>query len=146
MGKRGPKSNLTVVPTASRVRRPPPPSYLGKEAAEVWRATVAQMPQGWFSAEHHPTLADYCEHVVRGRFLSRELAKFKPDWLSSEEGVKRYEKLAAAAERETRAMLACARSLRLSHQARQQPKSAWRQTMGQYPEGEAPWEWNGDTG
>jgi hypothetical protein len=55
------------------------------------------------------------------------------------DGLDHYRKLAAEAERETRAMLACARSLRLTHQARTDSRTAGRRAANETG-GPKPWE------
>ena len=54
-------------------RRPPPPEDFTAEQAEIWRATVATMPVGWFGRETYQILASYCRHVCRGRWLADKI-------------------------------------------------------------------------
>jgi len=132
MGARGPKSGaeLSVVSVEPRIGRPLPPEYLTEDQQEEWRAVVARMPPNWFQREAQGTLEAYCRHVIRQRFLAAELDRFEAEWLREDGGPDRYNKLAAMAERETRAILACARSLRISNQSRYDPLTAGRQSRG----------------
>lgn len=141
MGSRGRESaaDLAIVPVAPRLRRPPPPDDLTKEQAAEWRAVVGRMPAGWFEREHFAILADYCRHVTRSRFLAAGLERCKLDDLMDSDGLDHFNKMAAAAERETRAMLACARSLRITHQAQIRPETAARRAQ-RARSGPAPWE------
>ena len=140
MGQRGPKSTdeLTVVPVGDRTRRPPPPPELSPDQAAEWRAITATLPPDWIRREHFPLLAAYCRHTCRARLLSAELDRFQVDWLRTDEGPERFDRLAKSAERETRAMLACARSLRLTHQSRYTPATAGRNART--PQARPPWE------
>jgi hypothetical protein len=137
--KRGRQSqaDLAVVPLPAP--RPDPPGELTDEQKAIWRTVVDHMPADWFRPETHAMLSAYCRHVCRERFLSRELDRFEADWLCAEDGPNRYNKLSAAAERESRAALALARSMRITQQSQQDPKSAFRQRRNM-PSGPVPWE------
>lgn len=130
MAKRGRKSQAdlaTVTPIGPRLGRPHPPEDLTPDQAEEWRAVVAAMPGDWFGRESLAMLADYCRHACRARFLASRLDAMTLDDVGE---LASWDTLSRLAERETRAMLACARSLRLTHQARQDPKSAARRARG----------------
>lgn len=72
------------------------------------------------------SFAAYCRHAVSVRDLSTMIARFNPKWLRVDGGIARYEKLVRMRAVESRAMLACARSLRLTSQSRVDPKTAGR--------------------
>ncbi len=63
--------------------------------------------------------------------------------LIKEDGATHCDRLARAAERESRAMVAIARSLRLTHQSQVRPETAGRQVARQ-PVGPMPWEFTGN--
>lgn len=129
MGARGPRSNnqlTTVTSLALRIGRPTPPEDLTAEQAEVWRVVVERMPPDYFPRETHETLAAYCRHVSRARLLSHALDRCESKHLETIDGLDHYRKMATAAERETRAVLACARSMRITQQARIDPETASR--------------------
>jgi len=54
------------------------------------------------------------------------IARFNPRWLKVDGGLARYEKLLRRRSVESPAMLACAKSLRLTSQSRVDPKTAGR--------------------
>jgi phage terminase small subunit len=140
MKQRGRKSEASreVASLTLESDRPEPPAELTDEQAEEWQAVVDRLPADWFQAEHYPVLADYCRHVCRARFVARVLDAFPAQELETDEGVRRFDKLSNAAERETRAVLACARSMRLTHQARYDEKTAFRGASNS-PSGPKPW-------
>jgi hypothetical protein len=73
------------------------------------------------------------------RLLEAQIAHFEVEWTQVEGGLERFGKMLAMAERESRAALACARSLRLTPQAQMHPLGAGRRIV----EGEPrlmPWE------
>lgn len=141
MRKRGPKSGaeLATTPVLIEARRPPPPADLAELEAEVWRDTVGTMPAGWFCKSQYPILIAYCRHTVRAAQLAGLVAAFEPKWIKADGGLERLDKLLAMAERETRALTACARSMRLTHQAQIQPRGAGR-ALANSGDGERPWD------
>jgi formate-dependent phosphoribosylglycinamide formyltransferase (GAR transformylase) len=98
------------------------------------------MPSGWFSRAQYPILAAYCRHTVRATHLAQLIARFEPDWITVEGGLQRLDKLLAMAERETRAITACARSMRLTQQAQIQPRGAGRAVANSSRDGNRPWD------
>lgn len=141
MGARGRKSSaeLSVVPSQFARPLPRPPKVLSEESAEVWRSVVRAMPADWFRAEHYALLEQFCGHVVRARRLSAELAKCPDEGLTSADGAAHYDRIARAAERESRAMVAIARSLRMTHQSQIRAETAGRR-VARHSEGPLPWE------
>lgn len=128
MTKRGRKSaaELAVVPVSIDARRPPPPEQFGAKEAQVWRDTVAAAPAGWFHRAHEPMLAAYCRHVVAADRLALLVDSFKDEWIKEDGGLQRLDKLLVMRERESRAIILCARTMRLTHQAQMHPRSAGR--------------------
>ena len=126
MKSRGRKSSaeLAVVPVALAVRRPPPPGDLTERQAQVWRDTVATMPAGWFNRSHTPLLVSYCRHVCRAADLEKVLRETMAP--GSDATVDDADRLLKMAERETRAITACARSLRLTIQSQMHARTAGR--------------------
>jgi hypothetical protein len=121
MGTRGRKSSaeLATKPPLAILseRRPSPPADLTEAEGAVWSDTAGCMPAGWISKAQMPLLTAYCRHVVRASFLAEQIAKFKPEWLKEPGGLERLDKFLQMADRETKALNACARSLRLTHQS-----------------------------
>lgn len=143
MGARGRKSaaDLEVV-SITNIPPPEPPAHLTAEQAEVWRGVVARMPAGWFSSETHEILAARCRHVVLARRLGRGLENLADADGDDDEpfDFKMYNKLLAAHERETRAIIACDRALRLTLQSRYDAAEAARRAKDQPADGSKPWE------
>ena len=131
MAKRGRPSaaSLAVVPTVSSDRLSPPEGLTADEV-DLFVETVGRLPGDYFPPEASEQLAAYCRHAVAARDLSRLCAEFSPQWLKVEGGLERYERLLKMRERESRAMLATARALRLTNQSRQDPKTAGRRRGG----------------
>lgn len=134
MAKRGRKSqaDLTTVAIGPRLGRPVPPADLTDDQTLTWRVVVDAMPADWFGRESLPVLAAYCRHAARARFLALRLDSMT---LEDTEELEIWNKLAAAAERETRALLACARAMRLTNQVRYDASKAGRLTQGPRPAG-----------
>jgi hypothetical protein len=82
------------------------------------------MPVGWFARSHEPLLAAYCRHVAR----ADELDKVAREMIApgSDANLSDADRLFKMAERETRALIACARSLRLTIQSQMHPRTAGR--------------------
>jgi hypothetical protein len=68
-----------------------------------------------------------------------QIAKFEPEWTAADGGLERLDKMLSMAERETRAITACARALRLTPQALMHPRSAGRM-VNDTQSGPRPWE------
>jgi hypothetical protein len=96
------------------------------------------MPAGWFKGVY-PILIAFCRHVCRARLLEKEIAKPSNENLSADDDVQSVNRLLAMAERETRAIVNCARQLRLTPQSRIQPRSAGR-AADDMTTGTPPWE------
>src|SRR5215204_6292600 len=109
--KRGRRSaaDLSVIVDISRAPPPPPPGELSDEQATIWRDAAGAMPGNWLNRAAHPILVQYTRHITRARTLEKLIAQFRPEWLAAEGGLERLNKLLAAAERETKAIVACAR-------------------------------------
>ena len=72
---------------------------------------MATMPGGWFDRVHEPMLKALCRHVVAADRLSALVEAFKDAWLHQEGGLQRLDRLLAMRERESRAVVMCARSM-----------------------------------
>lgn len=140
MGTRGRKSlaELATSPVLIETKRPAPPPELNATEAAIWRAAVGTMPFGWIGPAQFPILAAYCRHTHRANDLAKLIEAFEFEWLSEDGGLERFNKLLAMAERETRALTACARSMRITHQSQILPRGAGRRMAGS--RGPMPWE------
>jgi hypothetical protein len=143
--KRGRKSasELSVV-TGIQSARPAAPDDLTQEQAEVWRSVVTRLPANWFPRETFDVLAAYCRHVATHRFLTAEIDRTEPDWLKAEGGIERLGKLTAMRDRETKAMIAAARSLRITKSSQTRAEGAARGAASN-PQGH-PKPWDPNTG
>lgn len=127
--KRGRKSegDLTALIGAENLIADDPPAALNDRQAEIWREVVASEAKGFFgSAVTRSMLAEYCRHRESAESVSGVLSTFNPEWLKSEDGVKRYSKLSTIREKENRAAVSIATKLRLTNQSRIYPQTAAR--------------------
>lgn len=83
-------------------------------------------------------LSQYCRHKVQADLIAQQLEQFDPSWLADDEGLKRFDKLGAMLERETRAMNALLRSMRLTQQSLYNAKSG--NTASEKSKGKKPWQ------
>lgn len=127
MGARGRKSGAELAAKVVNLDEIElkPPEELTEDQAEVWRSVVGAMPNDWFSDEHQGVLAAYCRHVTRHRTVSKEIDRFGEDAFDLADA-KQYNELSKVAERESRAMLACGRALRITHQSQYDASKAGR--------------------
>lgn len=140
MNSRGRKSSAALAtPVVLEARRPPPPPDLTDDQAAIWRDTVATMAAGWFNRSHTPLLVAYCRHVTRAAEIERILRRTMA--AGSEATVGDVDQLLKMAERETRAITACARALRLTHQSQMHPRTAGR-AIDRQPSANPPWEFS----
>ncbi|MER9733042.1 hypothetical protein [Mesorhizobium sp. M0217] len=103
-----------------------PAEGMSQAETDVWLDVLRCLPLDFIARESAELLAGYCRHAVSTRDLSTMIARFNPKWLKVDGGIDRYEKLLKMRAVESRAMLACARSLRLTSQSRVDPKTAGR--------------------
>jgi hypothetical protein len=129
----------TVVISAGERPPAPPPPELTDAQATIWRDVVGSLPGDWFTRAAYPILVAYCRHVCRARLLEMQVARFKVEWIDVDGGLERLDRLLALAERETRALTACARALRLTPQAQMHPRTAGR-AISSLPVGPRPWD------
>jgi hypothetical protein len=90
--------------------------------AVIWAEVVGCMPSGWLSKAQTPLLVAYCRHAARADLLAQQVNRFRPEWLTAEGGVERFSKILAMAERETKAVTAAARALRLTPASQYGPR------------------------
>ena len=120
---------MSVAPVldASKAReRPPPAEGLSESEKAVWRRVAAAMPAAWFGREHLDLLARYCQHTARADKFNRMASQFEPADIGEQIDLEDLDRVSRMADRESRAALALARSMRITHQAQQDPKTAAR--------------------
>lgn len=142
MAQRGRKSAAALAmarptPVLSESRLAPP-IHLPDAERDVWLQVVNDQPASSFTETHAPMLELYCRHVVLSRILADELLNFDRAWIADDDGLKRYDKLLAMHERESRAASSAATRLRITRQAIDQQTVA--RTMMNAPKSKKPWE------
>jgi hypothetical protein len=123
MGSRGKRStaegDTPVIITGKFRQRHDPPEDLTPAQATLWRETIASEHERVFSTvSSRAMLKDYCRHRSDADRVSAVMNQFKDEWLKSEEGLKRWREYSNQREKEVRAALAIARSLRLTNLSR----------------------------
>ena len=114
------------------------PLHLSDAEISVWELTVNDQPAGAFTEVHIPLLEAYCRHVVQSRVIAERLLAFDPEWMNDDDGLRRYDKLLAIHERETRALSSCATRLRITRQAIDQQTVA--RSLNNHTKNRKPWE------
>lgn len=142
MAQRGRKSTAALAmarptPVLSESRLAPP-IHLPDAERDVWLQVVNDQPASSFTETHAPMLELYCRHVVLSRILADELLNFDRAWIADDDGLKRYDKLLAMHERESRAASSAATRLRITRQAIDQQTVA--RTIVNAPKAKKPWE------
>jgi len=135
--KRGRKSSAsleTVLSVTGMPARPAAPDYLTTDQAEVWKSVVKSMPADWFGRETHALLIQYCRHVVTAQEVDRLISEHA----ASELNIRLYNRLLIMRARESAALTALSRTMRLTQQARIDPKTAGRRVAG-IPKADFPW-------
>ena len=107
--RRGPKTalDLKVVRRVGGWERPGPPEDMTDHEKDIWRQTVSAMPATWFTAETHELLRQYCFHAMAADRLAAILRHAHDSAMARDHAV------------QTNAMVALARSLRISKMQRQ---------------------------
>jgi hypothetical protein len=118
---------------------PPPPPELTDAQATVWRDAVGGLPSDYIERGAYPLLIEYTRRVCRLRLLEIQIRQFEQDWIRVEGGLERFDQLLSMADRECRATIALARSLRLSPQSVIRPDAAGRKLNHPRP-GPRPWD------
>ena len=143
MTQRGRKSAAQLSTVIVDVDRQPapisPPAELTDAQADIWRDVVGSAPAVLVRRAIYPILIAYCRYACRARLLEMQVAQFQPEWTKVEGGLERLDTLLGLCERETRAMISCARALRLTPQAQMHPRTAGR-AVNDMSSGRMPWD------
>ena len=143
MAQRGRKSAASMstfaksAPVAAESRLDAP-VHISDAERNVWFDVVNDQPANSFTATHGPMLEMYCRHVVQSRIIADELLNFDRSWLADDDGLRRYDRLLAMAEREGRAASSLATRLRITRQAIDQQTVA--RSIINAPKARKPWE------
>jgi hypothetical protein len=149
MNKRGRKSAAefdiaTVVAPVVSTDRLPAPAHMSDAERAVWLELVNDQPATAFMVTHIPMIEAYCRHVVQSRILADELLNFDRAWLADDDGLRRYDRLLAMHERETRAASAAATRLRITRHAVDHPTTVGR-ALNNQAKSRKPWELPNDS-
>lgn len=124
--KRGRKSSAELAIATLAIMtpsRPLPPADLGPETADAFREIVGPLPGDFFASEQAPLVAALARHVVSfrklGEWTERMERPGKEDFELAD-----YFKALEQRRKESGAMVAIMRSLRLTNQARYRPAAA----------------------
>lgn len=144
MAERGRKSvaSLAVAAPVGIDSRLSPPSNLTAAQKAEWVCVINSRPADWFGPENAAMLAQYCRHKIQADLIAQQLETFDPAWLADDDGLKRFDKLGAMLERETRCINALLRSMRLTQQSLYNAKSA--DTASKGSKGRKPWQLEND--
>jgi hypothetical protein len=142
MGARGRKSAASlavarVAPISTEIRLNPP-LHINDAERSVWMEVVNDQPANAFTATHSPLLELYCRHISNARILAEELLNFDRSWMADDDGLKRYDRLLAMSERESRAASSLATRLRITRQAIDQQTVA--RSLNNQAKSRKPWE------
>jgi hypothetical protein len=122
------------------VPRLTPPAHISEAERAVWAEVVGDQPAGTFTPTHAPMLELYCRHITNARVIAEELANFERAWMADDEGLKRYDRMLAMAERESRAASSLATRLRITRQAVEHPATVGRAAGKNASKTRKPWE------
>lgn len=140
MNQRGKKSAAALAVVSTDVACPlQPPSSLTPAQRQVWLRTVNAKPADWFGEEHVPLLMGYCRHVCNADTIDEALSQVKADWLLSEDGIARHERLYKMHDREERAASALATRLRLTPHSVTDSRVAGRKAARHTASEDHPW-------
>lgn len=131
------KESLSVV-TGLPGQRQQPPDRLSAEAVAVWREIVASKPHDWFTADNRHLLEALCGAIVAHRAIAAQLTACSTGGLTSDEALKRYDRLTKLADRLIRVMATVSTKLRLTNQSRYTPAAAG--TASKKARGARPWD------
>lgn len=126
MATRGRKSAASLSVVAGSIDgRPQPPADLTEYQRGLWQRTVAAEPLEQFrTAALQQLLKEYCRHAEAANILAGQIEAFDPEWLTDDDGLKRYDRLLSMRDRETKAVADKATKLRLTNQSRYTPQAA----------------------
>jgi hypothetical protein len=116
VNQNGRKSAAALAVVEHAATLPIPPGLSGGERA-VWLRSVNGKPTDYFGSEHVAMLVEYCRLVCRLDVIDQQVREFKPEWLATDEGLKRYDRLVSMGSKLSGAMHILARDMRLTHQS-----------------------------
>lgn len=136
MPKRSAASLAIVTP---ELGRPKPPAELTAAEAALWDAVVSTKAAEWFTRDTFPLLIAYCRAKVGADIVAGQIEKFQPEWLDTEDGLKRYDLLLRMQDRQGKLLATLATKMRLAQQSRYGAQGANSHVKRQGKEN-TPWE------
>jgi phage terminase small subunit len=120
MLQRGRPASRLPMPVMPSLCRPDPPDRLTRAEAELWRAIVARMPDGWFPAETLPLLeALVCQSQLLREIEAQVRALTAAGLIdASLNTIKKLDALTRIHDRVARTVTTLATKLRLTPQSR----------------------------
>lgn len=131
-------ASLTLVPLVPRPRMEPAKG-MPAAVAKIFRRTVESVEADWFDEGSRPLLVAYCRHVHDSERLAK-MIEASPPPSDGPEALKRYADLLRMRDREDRATVALARSMRLTQGSRFRRETAGSRHGGGSAAGPKPWE------
>ena len=122
------------------IKRPVPPKGINTNKARVWIDIVGSKPPDWFGVDTFPLLTAYCHHTVKAQEIDDKIedVQFEPGTK-----IEHVDLLFKMRERETRAIMALARSMRLTQQSKLKAETA--ETKNRNQPGVVPWEFHNES-
>lgn len=90
----------------------------------IWNRVSGAMPSGWFKREQIDLLRAFCQHAARSDKFNRMASAFEAGDVGEQIELADRDRISKMADRESRAALALARSMRITHQAQIRPETA----------------------
>ena len=118
-GRKSTGDLTTIVPYAKRLPPRAPPELTPEQSA-VWRDVVATLPDKWLEPAAGVALVELCRHVCRSRLIEKIITG------CDHADIDELGRLLQMADRESKAVLACCRTLRLTPSTMTEPRSARR--------------------
>lgn len=128
-----------IATSINSVQRLVAPRHMSDAEQAIWCEVVNDQPATAFTPTHGPLLELYCRHIVHARILADELTNFDRAWMADDDGLKRYDRLLAMSERESRAASSLATRLRITRQAVEHPNTVGLSLANQ-SKSRKPWE------
>ncbi len=125
MKQRGRKSAAKLAVVEQTIEtRPKAPDTLTDSEKTLWNAITASRQCDFFDEATLPLLREYCRLHTAVERCAAQLNDFDDGWLSTDEGVKRFRNLENVRDQKQGRMVALARAMRLTQQARYVPDKA----------------------
>jgi hypothetical protein len=118
MDKRGRKGEFSIIQPVATIpgQRLAPPSNLGADEIETWRAIVASMPADWFNTCHF-LLRCLVAHIANAEALSVAVAEMRAT-KSLRKDFQKFNRLSAMLNRESTMITNLSQKLRLAPRAK----------------------------